>query len=142
MAKKGGMFRSGRKKARGRGAATAGGLDPAMMRQAQELQEQLSQAQDEIREATVEATAGGGALSVTLGGDHKLRSVTIDPDVLDPDDHEMVQDLIIAAVNEANDKLEALSEQRMSGLTAGIPGLGGPGGPDPGGAGLGGLAPQ
>jgi hypothetical protein len=137
------MFRSGRKKSRGRGAATAGGIDPAMMRQAQELQEQLSQAQDELREATVEASAGGGALSVTLGGDHKLRSVTIDPDVLDPEDHEMVQDLIIAAVNEANDKLEALSEQRMSGLTAGIPGLGGPDGPSPGGpslrgAGLGG----
>ena len=136
MAKKGGMFRSGRKKARGRGAATAGGIDPAMMRQAQELQGQLSQAQDELREATVEASAGGGALSVTLGGDHKLRSVTIDPDVLDPDDHEMVQDLIIAAVNEANDKLEALSEQRMSGLTAGIPGLGGSGGPSPGGPNL------
>ena len=90
----------------------------------------------ELREATVEASAGGGALSVTLGGDHKLRSVTIDPDVLDPDDHEMVQDLIIAAVNEANDKLEALSEQRMSGLTAGIPGLGGSGGPSPGGPNL------
>ena len=125
MAKKGGMFRSGRKKMRGRGAATAGGIAPAMMRQAQELQEQLSQAQDELREATVEASAGGGVLSVTLGGDHKLRSVTIDPDVLDPDDHEMVQDLIIAAVNEANDKLEVLSQERMSGLTAGIPGLGG-----------------
>ena len=109
-----------------------------MMRQAQELQEQLSQAQDELREATVEASAGGGALSVTLGGDHKLRSVTLAPDVLDPDDHEMVQDLIIAAVNEANDKLEALSQERMSGLTAGIPGFGGSGGPSLGAAGLGG----
>ena len=138
MAKKGGMFRSGRKKARGRGAATAGGIDPAMMRQAQELQEQLSQAQDELREATVEASAGGGALSVTLGGDHKLRSVTIDPDVLDPDDHEMVQDLIMAAVNEANDKLEALSQERRPGRTAGSPGVGGSGGPGRGGAGRGG----
>ena len=80
MAKKGGMFRSGRKKARGRGAATAGGLDPAMMRQAQELQEQLASAQDELREATDEASAGGRALSVTLGGAHKLRSDTLAPD--------------------------------------------------------------
>lgn len=72
--------------------------------------------------------AGGGALAVVMGGDHKLRSVSIEPDVLDPEDHEMVQDLIIAAVNEATDKLEAISEERMSGLTGGLslPGLGGP----------------
>ncbi len=127
MAKaKGGMFRQSRKKARGQGVG--GGIDPAMMRQAQELQDKLAQAQMELKEATVEATAGGGALAVVMGGDHKLRSVSIEPDVLDPEDHEMVQDLIIAAVNEATDKLEAMSEERMSGLTGGLslPGLGGP----------------
>ncbi len=126
MAKgKGGMFRQSKKRARGPGA---GGIDPAMMRQAQELQNQLAEAQAELKEATVEATAGGGAISVVMGGDHKLRSVTVEPDVLDPDDHEMVQDLIVAAVNEAIDKLEAMSEERMAGLTGGLslPGLGGP----------------
>lgn len=119
MAKaKGGMFRQPRK-ARGQGAA--GGINPAMMRQAQELQDKLAEAQEEIKQATVEASAGGGVISVVLGGDHKLRSVTIDPDVLDPDDTEMVQDLIIAAINEASDKLEAMQQERMSGLTAGLP---------------------
>ncbi len=127
MAKaKGGMFRQSRKKARGQGVG-AGGIDPAMMRQAQQLQEQLAQAQEELKEATVEVTAGGGVLSVVMGGDHKLRSVAIEPDILDPEDHEMVQDLILAAINEATDRLEAMSEERMSGLTAGLPlpGLGG-----------------
>ncbi|MEE9276916.1 MAG: YbaB/EbfC family nucleoid-associated protein [Dehalococcoidia bacterium] len=121
MAKaRGGMFRQP-KKARGQGAAAAGGLNAEMVRQAQELQDKLHQAQADLQEATVEATAGGGVVSVVLGGDHRLRSVTIDPDVLDPDDSEMVQDLIIAAVNEANDKLQALQDERMAGLTAGLP---------------------
>ena len=92
-----------------------------MLRQAQELQTKLHEAQEEIKEATVEASAGGGAVMVVLGGDRKLQSVTIEPDVLDPADVEMVQDLIIAAVNEALDKLEALQEERMSGLTSGLP---------------------
>ncbi len=121
MAKaKGGMFRQPRK-ARGQGTAGAGGINPAMMRQAQELQDKLAEAQEEIKQATVEASVAGGVISVVLGGDHKLRSVTIDPDVLDPDDTEMVQDLIIAAVNEASDKLEVMQQERMSGLTAGLP---------------------
>ncbi len=121
MAKaKGGMFRQPRKP-RGQGAAGAGGINPAMMRQAQELQDKLAEAQEEIKQATVEASVGGGVVNVVLGGDHKLRSVTIDPDVLDPDDTEMLQDLIIAAVNEASDKLEAMQQERMSGLTAGLP---------------------
>ena len=125
MAKKGGMFRQSRRAARGQGAAGAGGFNPEMIRRAQELQEQMAQAQDELQDATVTATAGGGIVSVTLGGDHKLREVTIDPDVVDPDDTEMLQDLLMAAVNEAQDQMEALREQRLSGLTEGlqVPGL-------------------
>lgn len=127
MAKrKGGMFRQARKPSRGQGAAAGGGFSPQMMQRAQELQNQLVAAQDELKEATVTASAGGGVVSVVLGGDHKLREVTIDPDVVDPDDTDMLQDLLVAAVNEAQDQLEALQQERMSGLTDGmdLPGLG------------------
>ena len=120
MAKKGGMYRQSRRPARGQGAAGAGGINPEMLRRAQQLQTQLAEAQDELQDATVTASAGGGIVSVTLGGDHKLREVTIDPDVVDPDDTEMLQDLLVAAVNEAQDQLEALREERMSGLTDGL----------------------
>lgn len=125
MAKKGGMFRQSRRSVRGQGAAAAGGLNPEMIRRAQELQAQMAQAQDELQDATVTASAGGGIVSVTVGGDHKLREVTIDPDVVDPDDTEMLQDLLMAAVNEAQDQMEALREERLSGLTDGlqVPGL-------------------
>lgn len=127
MAKrKGGMFRPARSnKQRGAAAAAAGGFSPDMMRRAQELQSQLAEAQDELKDATVEASVGGGVVSVTIGGDHKLRAVTIDPDVVDPDDTEMLQDLVVAAVNEAQDRLEQMQQERMSGLTDGLslPGL-------------------
>ncbi len=125
MAKKGGMYRQSRRSARGQGAAAAGGLNPEMIRRAQELQAQMAQAQDELQDATVTASSGGGIVSVTVGGDHKLREVTIDPDVVDPDDTEMLQDLLMAAVNEAQDQMEALREERLAGLTDGlqVPGL-------------------
>ncbi len=125
MAKgRGGMFRQPRR-ARGQGVAAGGGISADMVRQAQDLQDKLQEAQAELKEATVEATAGGGVVSVVLGGDHKLRSVTVDPDILDPDDVEIVQDLIVAAVNEATAKLDALQEERMAGLGGGmsLPGL-------------------
>ena len=127
MAKrKGGMFRPARSnKQRGVGAAAGGGFSPEMMRRAQELQAQLAEAQDELKDATVDATVGGGVVSVTVGGDHKLREITIDPDVVDPEDTEMLQDLVLAAVNEAQDRLEQMQQERMSGLTDGLslPGL-------------------
>lgn len=125
MARKGGMYRQSRKPARGQGAAAGSAFSPEMLKQAQALQTQLTEAQDELKDATVTAAAGGGVVSVTLGGDHKLREVVIDPDVVDPEDTEMLQDLIVAAVNEAQDRLEALSQERMSGLTDGfnLPGL-------------------
>lgn len=119
------MFRQP-KKSRGQGAGTAGGINPNMLQQAQQLQEQFAEAQEELKLATVTATAGGGVITVEMGGDRKLRKVSIAPDALDPDDHELVEDLFMAAVNEATDKLEELQQDRMSGLTGGldIPGLG------------------
>ena len=118
---RGGMFRQPKRSARGRGAAGAGGVNPEMLRQAQELQSKIALAQEEFKEATVEASAGGGVVTVVLGGDHKLRRVSIDAAVLDPDDPEMLQDLIMAAVNEATDTLAALQSEQMSGITGGLP---------------------
>ena len=113
MAKRGGMFRQP-KKARGHGvAAGGGGVNPNMLRQAQALQAQFQEAQEELKQATVSASAGGGVISVEMGGDRKLLKVSIDPDALDPDDHELVEDLFMAAVNEATDKLEALQQERL-----------------------------
>ena len=125
MAKRGGMFRQP-KRSRGQGAAVGGGLNPNMLKQAQALQAQLQEAQEELQQATVEGSAGGGVITVEMGGDRKLQRVSIDPDALDPEDHELVEDLVMAAVNEATDKLEALQQERMSGLTGGLglPGLG------------------
>lgn len=122
MAKaRGGMFRQPRRTAKGQGLAAAGGASQNMLRQAQELQQQLAQAQEEIHAATVEVSVGGGVVTVVMSGDRKLRSVTIDPEVVDPKDSEMLQDLVLAAVNEALDKVEALHAERMAGLTGGLP---------------------
>lgn len=116
------MFRQPNRASKGAGA---GGLSPDMLRQAQELQSQIAKAQEELKEATVEASAGGGALSVEMNGEHKLKTVRVNPEILDPDDAEMVQDLIVAAVNEAVDKVAAKQSDRMAGLTDGLslPGL-------------------
>lgn len=125
MAKaKGGMFRQPRRPARG-AASPGGGFSPDMVRQAQALQAQLAQAQGELKQATVEVAVGGGVVAVVMGGDHRLRSVRIDPEVLDPTDPEMVQDLIVAAVNDAADQIEAAQQDQIAGLTGGLslPGL-------------------
>ncbi len=115
------MFRQPKRGPKGAG----GGMSPDVLRRAQELQAQIAQAQGELKEATVEASAGGGALTVEMTGAHKLKAVRVDPEILDPDDPEMVQDLIIAAVNDAVDKLAAKQADRMAGFTDGLslPGL-------------------
>jgi DNA-binding YbaB/EbfC family protein len=84
-----------------------------LMRQARQLQERLAKAQEEIENTVVEATAGGGAVKVTLNGKPKVESITIDPDAIDPDDVEMLQDLILAAINEALDKAMTLQAEKM-----------------------------
>ena len=81
--------------------------------------------QEELESATVEATAGGGAVSVVVNGKMKLESLTIDPEAVDADDVEMLQDLVTAAVNEGLEKAQELASKRMGALTGGmnIPGL-------------------
>ena len=93
-----------------------------MMKQAQEMQDQL---QRELAETQVEATAGGGMVTVVMTGVKQLRSVTIDPEVVSKDDVEMLQDLIVAAINEAQRKVDDEVSGKMGGMMGGlkIPGL-------------------
>lgn len=92
-----------------------------MMGQLQKLQEQIEAAQAQLANETVTATAGGGAVSVTVTGDQKCQSVVIDPDVLKDGDVEMVQDLLLTAFNSALDKSRQLQAERLGPLTGGLP---------------------
>ena len=96
-----------------------------MMRQAQKMQKELNKAQEEIATMSIEATAGGGMVTAVASGDMAITSLTIDPDAVDPEDVEMLQDMVVAAVNEALRGVSELSNQRMSAVTGGmnIPGL-------------------
>lgn len=96
-----------------------------IMKQAQKMQKQMVEIQEELANRTVEASVGGGVVTVVANGQQDIISITIDPEVVDPDDVEMLQDLIIAAVNEAHRKAQELMTTEMSKLTGGlkIPGL-------------------
>lgn len=96
-----------------------------MMRQAQKMQKELNKAQEEIATMSFEATAGGGMVTAVASGDMAITSLTIDPDAVDPEDVEMLQDMVVAAVNEALRGVSELSNRRMSAVTGGmnIPGL-------------------
>lgn len=96
-----------------------------MMRQAQKMQKELNKAQEEIATMSFEATAGGGMVTAVASGDMAITSLTIDPDAVDPEDVEMLQDMVVAAVNEALRGVSELSNQHMSAVTGGmnIPGL-------------------
>ena len=96
-----------------------------MMKQAQKLQSKMLKLQEEMAEKTVEASSGGGMVKVVANGRHQLLSIQIDKEVVDPDDLEMLQDLILAAVNEALLKSQEMVTGEMSKLTGGmnIPGL-------------------
>jgi DNA-binding YbaB/EbfC family protein len=91
----------------------------------QKMQREMLKIQEELAKETVEATAGGGAVKATMTGQQKLVSVAIDPEVLDPDDVEMLQDLVVAAVNDAITRSQELQAKRLSALTGGlkIPGM-------------------
>ena len=96
-----------------------------MLRQAQQLQKRMMKLQEELENETVEATAGGGVVTAVINGKLKLESLTIDPEAVDPDDVEMLQDLVVAAVNDGVEKAQESAAKRMNALTGGmnIPGL-------------------
>ena len=91
-----------------------------MMRQLQQMQSKLARAQEELNNLTAEGSAGGGAVKVVVTGSLEIRSLEISPEVVDADDVEMLEDLVIAAFNEALQKAQALQSQHMAGLTSGL----------------------
>jgi DNA-binding YbaB/EbfC family protein len=100
-------------------------VNRAFMRQAQELQAKLAKAQQELAEAEVEASSGGGAVTVTVNGQQQVLSVKISPEAIESGDAEMLEDLVLTAANEALTKAQEMAAKRMGKLTGGlnIPGL-------------------
>ncbi len=96
-----------------------------MMKQAQQLQNQMTRLQDELADRTVEASAGGGMVKVVANGKQQVMSIEIDKEVVDPEDVEMLQDLVLAAVNDALSRSQEMVSSEMGKLTGGmnIPGL-------------------
>ena len=118
----------------------------ALLQQAQKMQEEMMAAQEKLKDELVEASAGGGMVKVTMSGDLELKSLAIDPDAVDPDDVEMLQDMVMAAINEALRQATEL-QGKLTGAAGmdpaaaldalgglGLGGLGAPGGGLPGGA--------
>ena len=100
-------------------------MNRKMMRQAQQLQKRMMQIDKELETATVEASAGGGMVTVVVTGKLAVQSVTIDPEVVAPEDVDMLEDLVLAAVNEGINKAQELAARKMGTITGGlnIPGL-------------------
>jgi nucleoid-associated protein EbfC len=106
-----------------------GGLDlNAMMKQVQQMQAEMGRAQEKLKEEVVEASAGGGMVKVKMSGDLRLLEIAIDPEAADPEEVEILQDMVLAAVNEAIRSAQELAANRLGGIAGGL-----------GGGGLGGL---
>jgi len=104
-----------------------------MMAQVQQMQQKMAEAQEALASETVTVTAGGGAISIVVTGHQRVQSIEIAPELLDPEELEMLQDLLVAAVNSAIEQSQALAAQRIEGITGGLGGglddlLGGLGG--------------
>ena len=120
MAKGYGRPPMGRGGGKGKGMGMPGGLNMDMIKQAQKMQADMEKTQAELLEKEYSAPAGGGVISATVDGHHTLKSLTIDPEAVDPDDVEMLQDMVIAAVNEAiRAAIEEMSTS-MSKITGGM----------------------
>ena len=104
------------------------GMNPQkMMKQMQKMQEDMARVQQELAEESVTATAGGGAVTAKVSGGLEVLEITIDPSVVDPEDIEMLQDVIVAAVNEGMRKAQELAQSRLGSVAGGLSGLGIPG---------------
>ena len=97
-----------------------GGMNMNMIKQAQKMQQDMMRMQQELEEKTYEASAGGGVVTATVSGKRELKALKIDPDAVDPDDVEMLEDLIVAAVNEAMRAAEGDAASTMQKLTGGL----------------------
>lgn len=103
------------------GGAMPGNMNN-LMKQAQRMQRQMEESQKELEEKEITATAGGGAVEVTISGKKEITKVKLSPEVVDPDDIEMLEDLIMAAANEAIRQIEELSQESMAKITGGLGG--------------------
>ena len=111
-----------------RGGPMGGGMNMNMIKQAQKMQQDMLKMQAEMEEKEYEATAGGGVVSAKVSGKKEVVSITIDPEAVDPDDVEMLQDMVMAAVNEAIKKVNETNSEEMSKVTGalnlpGMPGM-------------------
>ncbi|MCB8944560.1 MAG: YbaB/EbfC family nucleoid-associated protein [Ardenticatenaceae bacterium] len=92
----------------------------ALMAQMQKMQEDMAKAQDELKDESITVTSGGGAVSIVISGHQRVESITINPELLDPEEVELLQDMLVAAVNQAIEQSQAMSAQRMEGITGGM----------------------
>jgi nucleoid-associated protein EbfC len=99
-----------------------------MLKQVQKMQADMVAAQEALKDETVEATSGGGMVTVRVSGELVVQSITIDPEAVDPDDVEMLSDMVLAAVNEGLRKAQELAAERLGAVTGGLGGPGGLGG--------------
>ncbi|MGI5963242.1 MAG: YbaB/EbfC family nucleoid-associated protein [Lawsonibacter sp.] len=104
----------------GRGMPGMGGMNMNMIKQAQKMQQDMLKLQQELQEKEYQAAAGGGVVTAVVTGKHELKALTIDPEAVDPDDVEMLQDMVVAAVNEAMRAAESDAASTMQQLTGGL----------------------
>jgi len=102
-------------------------MNQDMLKQLAQMQERMARAQEEIENRVAEATAGGGAVKVEITGAYRVKSLSINPEVVDPSDVGMLEDLVIAAINEAMAQVQAFHSDSMGAVTGGLAGLGLPG---------------
>ncbi len=108
-----------------RGGFPGGGINMNMIKQAQKMQQDMMRMQQELEEKTYTASAGGGVVEATVSGKNRVTSVKIQPEAIDPDDVEMLEDLIVAAISEAMNQAEAAANESMKKITGGmsLPGM-------------------
>jgi DNA-binding YbaB/EbfC family protein len=107
-------------KGKGKGMRLPKGMGGGMAQQLQKLQQDMLETQEALGDEVLEVTAGGGAIKVSITGHQRIESISIDPEVVDPEDVEMLQDLIVAAINEAIEKSQNMAAERLGGLTGGL----------------------
>ena len=104
----------------GRMPGMGGGMNMNMLKQAQKMQQDMMRMQQELQEKEYQAAAGGGVVSATVNGKHELKNLVIDPEAVDPEDVEMLQDLVVSAVNEALRQAGEAMDKSMEGVTGGL----------------------
>jgi hypothetical protein len=115
-----------RRSYRSRKKAKSKQSNPAdMLSQVQEMQQEMAEAQEALADETITVTAAGGVISVTITGHQRVQAIDINPELIDPEEADLLQDMLVAAVNAAIEQSQAMAAERMEGITGGLGGLGG-----------------